>query len=135
MITNNDAQKAVITWIKDNATIMALLKDSNEVREESWSGEKFTYPNIRVQCEITPATGGCGPDTCNTLIHCHSEEKSSKQAQNIAGTIAEELHDKTFTKEGFRFSAVVVQGTPRATQETSIWRSDVQVTSKVIEAT
>ena len=134
MITNNDAQAALVAWIKANATIMALLDDPLEVREESWQGEKFSYPNIRVMCEITPADGGCGPDTCFSIIYCHSEQKSSKQSQNIAGTIATELHESNFTKEGIRFSAVVVQRTPRAIQEIGIWQAEVQSTSRVIAA-
>jgi len=127
LLDNNDAQEAVVAWLKANANILALHDNfPEEIREEFWQGEKFVYPNIRVACEITPAIE-CGPDECFARIIANSEEKSSKQAQTIAGTIAEELHEKTFTQNSIRFSAIRVQRISRAEQENSIWQSTVNV--------
>jgi len=128
MITNNDAQAALVAWMKANTTITAL--DSNfptEIREESWQGEKFTYPNIRVMCEAT--AGECYDDVYS-VISCFSEQKSSKESQNIAGVVANELHKKTFEQNSIRFSALTAK-TIRAIQELGIWRADVQVNGKL----
>lgn len=128
MITNNEAQAALVTWMKANTTITDL--DSNfplEIREESWSGEKFTYPNIRVMCEVTG--GECYEDLFS-VISCFSEQKSSKEAQNIAGIIANELHNKSFVQDSLRFSALTVK-TIRAVQEGGIWKADVQINGNV----
>lgn len=132
MLSNNDAQEAVVDYLKANATILALHDNfPDEIREEFWQGEKFLYPNIRVACEITPASEGCGPDECFARIIANSEEKSSQQSQNIAGTIANELHKKTFTQNGIRFSAIRVQRVFRAEQENGIWRTNVNVLMNV----
>ena len=128
MITNNEAQAALVAWLKANTTITSL--DSNfptEIREETWQGEKFTYPNIRVMCEIT--AGECYDDIFS-VISCFSEQDSSKEAQNIAGVIATELHNKPFVQDSLRFSALTVK-TIRATQEGGIWQADVQINGKV----
>ena len=128
MITNNDAQEALVAWLKANTTITAL--DDNfptEIREETWQGEKFSYPNIRVMCEIT--AGECY-ENLYSVISCFSEEKSSKEAQNIAGVIAGEMHNKSFVQNSLRFSALTVK-TIRAVQEEGVWKADVQVNGKV----
>jgi len=130
MLDNNDVQEALIDWLKANTTITALLTTSDEIREEFWQGEKFIYPNIRVACEITPAME-CGPDECFARIICNSEQKSSKEAQEIAGIVTQQLHEKTFTQGGIRFSAIRVQKINRATQEGGIWASTVNVLTDV----
>ena len=128
MITNNDAQAALIAWLKANSTITSL--DSNfpiEIREMDWQAEKFVYPNIRVMCEIT---GGQCYEDLFSVISCFSEEKSSKEVQDIAGTIGNELHNKTFTQNSLRFSALTVK-TIRAIQEGGIWKADVQINGNI----
>lgn len=128
MITNNEAQAALLAWMQANTTITAL--DSNfpiEIREIDWQGEKFTYPNIRIMCEVTG--GECYEDLFS-VISCFSEEKSSKEAQNIAGVVANQLHNKTFTQSSIRFSALRAK-TIRAVQENGIWKADIQVNGKV----
>jgi hypothetical protein len=127
LLSNNDAQEAVIDYLQANAAILALHSNFPvEIREEYWQAEKFVYPNIRVACEITPAIE-CGPDECFAKIISNSEEKSSKQSQAIAGTIANELHEKTFTQNNIRFSSIRVQKVFRAEQDGGIWRTVVNV--------
>lgn len=128
MITNNDSQAALIAWLKANTAILAL--DSNfpvEIREEDWQGEDFSYPNIRVSCEIT--AGECYDDLFS-IISCFSEQKSSQEAQNIAGTVATQIHKKTFEQNSIRFSALTVK-TVRAVQEDGVWQARVEVNAKV----
>jgi len=133
MITNNEAQTGIVAWLKDNTTITDLHANyPAEIREGMWQGEDFEYPNIRVSCEITPVASGCtGPDTCEMTISCFSLEKSSLQSQAHAGTIANELHNKGFTKSGVKYGAIRVLKTPRAILEDSIWQASVQVTMNV----
>ena len=114
MITNNEAQAALVAWLKANTTVTDLNSNfPTEIREETWQGEKFTFPNIRVMCEIT--AGECYDDIFS-IISAFSEQDSSKEAQNIAGVVATELHNKTFEQNSLRFSALTVK-TIRATQE------------------
>lgn len=126
--TNNDAQAALIDWLQANANVLALSSNYPvEIREESWQAEKFTYPNIRVMCEITD--GECFDDLY-AVISCFSEQKSSKEAQNTAGIIANDLHNKVFTQNSIRFSALRTK-TLRATNEGGVWQADVQINGKI----
>lgn len=133
MLGNVDVQEAFIDWMKANTTIIGLHANFSltypEIREIDWQGEKFVYPNIRVGCEITPAE--CGPDECFARILVFSEEKSSKQAESFAGTIAKQLHKKNFSQSGVRFSSVIVQRQLRAAQESGVWRSELSVLMRV----
>lgn len=128
MITNNDAQAAWVAWLKANASILALSSTFPvEIREEHWQGEVFSYPNIRIACEIT---GGECIDDCLVTISCFSEEKSSKESQTISATVANAVHNKPFTQSNLRFSAIRAK-TLRAVQENGVWKADVQVNTKV----
>lgn len=130
MLGNNDVQKAILSWMKANGTILALLTDTNEIREENWQGEKFSYPNIRIMAEVTPSPE-CGPDTAFIRITSFSEQKSSRESGNMAGTIAQQIHNKTFTSESVRFCSLVVLRVPRSEQEDGIWAAEVHIEALV----
>src|SRR3972149_7350487 len=119
MLDNNTVQESWIDYLKGNQLVLSLSTGTFpvEIREEHWGGEKFVYPNIRVMCEVTP--GEC-LDDCLTVISCFSEQKSSKEAQNIAGTIAAGLHNKSFEQNGIRISAIRAK-LIRAVQENGVW--------------
>lgn len=127
MLDNNTVQQAWIDNLQADADVLALSSNfPTEIREQDWQGEKFTYPNIRVMCEVT---GGECIDDVFAIISCFSEQKSSKEAQNIAGTIALGWHNSSFTQNGVRISAVRTK-TIRAVQEGGVWKADVQVNAK-----
>ena len=129
MLDNNTVQAAWIDYLQGNAAVLALSSNFPvEIREQNYQGEKFVYPAIRVMCEIT---GGECIDDCFTIISCFSEQKSSKEAQNIAGTIAPGVHNKSFTQNGLRFSSIKAK-TLRAVQENGVWKADVQINAKVV---
>lgn len=110
MINNAQIQAAWITETKSKANITALVP-AIEVREDLWKGSDFTYPNIRVRLgDLTPTAQNAN---CNTYRQTASllvfiEQKSSKQADEIAGTIATEYIGKSFTENGIRVYGITL---------------------------
>lgn len=110
MVSNADIQAAWIAKLKANATITALVP-AIEIREESWKGTDFTYPNIRVKLGLlTPQNKNknCQVFNSQVSILVFAEEKSSKQADTIAGVIASAFWGETFTSNGVRFAGITL---------------------------
>ena len=138
MLDNNDSQVALLYYLKNNTAIDTVLNDNgvddDEIREKFWQGTEFSYPNVRIACQVTPVQADCGPDTLSFVVSVSSEEKSSKQSMVIAGTIAKQLHNKAFTNNGVRMNHVQVLLLPYSAQEEGIWRSDVQAKAQISPA-
>lgn len=111
MIGNDQIQTAWITETKSRTNITALVP-AIEVREDLWKGERFSYPNIRVKLgELTPTNRN--PD-CNSFRQVASllvfiEQKSSKQADQIARVIATEYIGKSFTSDGIKVYSITLE--------------------------
>jgi hypothetical protein len=107
MISNADIQASWIAKIKATSTITARVPAA-EVREDSWKGQTFSYPNIRVKLgSLMPTT----PNNCQIFrsevsIRVYVEQKSSKTADEIAGIIATAFWGKPFTNGAVKFTAI-----------------------------
>ena len=130
MISVEDIQAALIARIKANATIVAKLDDSSEVRENNWKGQNFTYPNIRVKINSVTPYQACY-QSLDASIFVLSEQASSTQANDIAGTIFNEYHDKSFSQSGIAFSHIVADVIPAISASITTWRSEVQLKSVI----
>jgi len=130
MISVEDIQAALISKIKANATIMALLSDSSEVREINWKGQNFTYPNIRVKINSAPFYRACYQNL-DASIFVFSEQASSTEANDIAGTITNEYHNKSFSQSGVAFSHIIAEVIPAISVTMRSWRSEVQLKSVI----
>ena len=130
MFPSHDRGEAWVQYLKSQVAITGLLDDPNEIRESSWKGEIFTYPNIRVRAinvlpHINPE---CAQTMGNVAIEVFSEEKSSKQADEIAGTIANFIHGKKFTSSGIKFWATTVTDLVAAVAESdTVWRAEIRL--------
>lgn len=111
MIDNFDVQEGWISRLKADR----LPTDSvtaGEIREGSWKGTDFTYPNIRVKARsFIPQTQSkpCQIFRSSVSIQVFSAEKSSKQANQMAGIIAERYWGRSFSSEGVRFSSISLE--------------------------
>jgi hypothetical protein len=131
MITPRDLQIAWITYLKSVPAIISPVPII-EVREDSWKGDVFTYPNIRIQVvnvvpDINPQ---CNRGVGITVIKVFSEQKSSNEGSAVAGAIANLLHGKNFTSSGVKFSGVIVEWVtgPMPTDETMLtWKSEIRI--------
>lgn len=111
MINNAQIQGGWIAEIKEKTSITTLVPAA-EVREDSWKGTKFTYPNIRVKLGNLVPTA-MNPN-CNTYkspvsIQVFGEQKSSKTTDEIAGAIATEFIGKTFTNNSVRVYGITLE--------------------------
>ena len=130
LIRSDQVREAIIDVIEANANIMALLNDVNEVRESDWKGMEFTYPNYRVRINSITPFEDCYQNL-DASIYCFSEEKSSQEAEEMAGTVANELDDKSFTQDSIRFTNVSVDIIPAIAQDERTWRAECQIRSLI----
>jgi hypothetical protein len=49
VLGNDQIQEAWVLYLKANTNILAELNDNDEIREDNWQGDEFSYPNIRVR--------------------------------------------------------------------------------------
>ena len=130
LIRSDQVREAIIDVIEANATIMALLSDANEVRESDWKGMEFTYPNYRVRINSITPFEDCYQNL-DASIYCFSEEKSSQEAEEMAGTVANEFKDISFTQDSIRFTNVSVDIIPAIAQDELTWRAECQIISLI----
>jgi hypothetical protein len=104
---NDEIQTALITKLKATAAIVAELvnagSSSTEIREDSWQGTEFEYPNIRVRMISNNPIGElaeCSISTFSVSIMVFSESYSSLESDKIAGIISTSLNRKSFTTSG-----------------------------------
>lgn len=132
MITISQVQKAWISRLKLNANITAVVP-ADEIREYHWKGTNFSYPNIRVRIRtLTPQVQSNNCQIFNSVVSIlvSSEQKSSKQADDIAGIIATEFWGKGFTSEGIKLvqnSLESLGGAEVPEENDDIWVSTVNL--------
>ena len=136
MVSNADIQGAWISKLKANATITALVP-AVEIREESWKGTDFVFPNIRVKLgNLTPQNPNKNCQVFNSKVQIlvFTEEKSSKQADQIAGVIATEFWGTTFTSNSVRFAGITLESISPAEipeGDSNSWMSSVNLSATV----
>ena len=130
LIRADQVREAIIDVIEANANIMALLIDANEVRESDWKGTEFTYPNYRVRINSITPFEDCYQNL-DASIYCYSEEKSSQEAEEMAGTVANEFDGDSFTQDSIRFTNVNVDIIPAIAQDERTWRAECQIRSLI----
>jgi len=103
MISIQHVQKAIIDRLKANAPLVAAV--GVEIRESSWQGTEFTYPNIRVGMVKIPSLmeGSCvdrhGVASWSVLVN--SEDASSLEADQIGGLVMQALLDHQLVSTEF----------------------------------
>ncbi len=136
MISNSQIQAAWIAKLKANTAINALVPAA-EIREDLWKGTQFTYPNVRVKLgNLTPTVpnNNCQVFKSEVSILVFTEQKSSKQADDIVGVIAEQFWGKPFTLSGVRFAGVTLDALIPAMvpeRDENSWLAEVHFTATV----
>jgi len=129
MLDNAKIQGGLVAYIKEQTEVTSLLANVNEVREDSWKGTDFAYPHVRV--EMLPLrlseNQRCALSDSDASIIIFSEEKSSKEADTLAGVVAEQLRGKSFVRNGVRFSSISVDVIFPAMPTEERWRSEVSL--------
>lgn len=134
MLNPNDIQEALIKYLKADATLVAMLASSGEIKEDNWQGVAFAYPAVRVDLrnQYTEVENGCNYSLVSFGILCYSEQKSSKEANNIAWRVLELFHDHSFSYNGLYFSKVRNTGlTPAQRKDDKTWVAEVNLESRM----
>ena len=106
MISNSLIQQAWVSKLKSNIAVTAITSD---IRENTYKGTGFGYPNIRVKLnklEPTTPNNTCQIFRLDVTIFCFSEIKSSKQADDLAGVVATQFWSHPFSAAGVKFTAI-----------------------------
>jgi len=127
-MTSYKVQSAFLAYYKSQPSIVSLLVSGTvQIKESQWQGVDFTYPAIRVYVDLFPSVNGCGPDTAKVCTEIYSEQKSSKEAKVIAGTITNLMHKHPFTSNGLKFSMVRVTQEYKAERSIYAWMSRIEM--------
>lgn len=130
MISNSQIKAAWIDKLKTTSAITTVVP-AIEIREDDWKGTDFSYPNIRVKLSPLSPTNtsvDCMVFSSEVTILIFSEEKSSKQADDIASVVAGALWGRGFTSNGVKVSSVHLSSLEPATvpeRDTNSWQSAV----------
>lgn len=145
MITNSEFQAALVTRLKDNtkygiAAIHALLATSGEIRENQFQGADFAYPALRVLVSnLNPiAEGPCRDSLFRSFfsIAVFSESTSSKEADDIAGLVAEALDERMLDTITFRTGNISLWSVNAATRiGPRLWKAEVFFRTSIYQKT
>lgn len=138
MIANSTLKAAIVEKLQANAALTSQFPDGVQgVREVSFRGNLFGYPNVRVEIETqTDSTpdSNCTPVSVTWSVFSFSEIHSSKQSDDIAGLVANYLQNSGFTYYGVRFVRVqILELVPAVPEDNRTWRAQVRCRSTVYE--
>lgn len=109
MINTAKVREAIIDLLKADPAVGELVGDA--IREESFMGQTYTYPEARVHIVGLPPTGSAG--TCNehalqfTLTYYHAG-KSSALCSAGAVALCEAVLEKYLSGTGFSATSFVL---------------------------
>ena len=124
MLSNDDIQAGLIAYLKADTTIVALLAAGTSIKEDQWQGTTFVYPAVRVDLGIQLPRANCDGAETTFSILCYSEDASSQEADELAGTVNDQLHRKAFTKSSIRYSIYSQGLIPAIREDDRTWRSE-----------
>jgi hypothetical protein len=124
MIHNDKIQAALLARAKSFATILAKLSDTDEIREDQWQGREYSYPAYRIRIIRNEPSNDCY-QRVEFSFQTFSENSSSQQADDMCGTINDEFHDKSFSRNSIRFTGVICSNlSPAMRVDKRTWRAE-----------
>lgn len=135
VIPIEQAQAALISYLKSITSLVTALGTAGQIKEWSWQGDDFVYPAVRLQMGIARSEDepDCGRWTLPFYVMCFSEKPSSKEASQLASIVGAYLHGKQpGTLNGVLFRRFIVDSlVPPIRQDSLTWRSEVIVHSQI----
>ncbi len=115
MIHNNDIKEAIITMLKADASLVALVTE-DEVREAEWQGKEFKYPNVRVlvRQSVPEGTGPCDSKIRRVtfLAVAASAKASSKECGSVAAAVVDALKGRQLASDVFQSGTMHLRNYP-----------------------
>ncbi len=130
MKTNAEIQEAIVTYTKtlSDITILLINGGADEIREDTWQGTIFQYPNIRVNLiSNEPLDATCNLCRITVSFMVFAESASSQQSDNIAGVVHTTLHERNFNSNTITFSARTTRLIPAVRRDHRTWMSEVMM--------
>lgn len=126
MLRNDEIQAALLAYIKARPSILAKVV-ANEMKEDQWQGTDFNYPGIRIRMisNMPIASKDCSQQKFEVSFMVFSELASSSEADQIAGIINNELHDKQFVSNSIAFGLWTTNLIPAIRSDIQTWRAEV----------
>ena len=127
IIRNDLIQTALISKLQGEATVLAELSDTDEIREDQWQGTEFSYPAIRVRMISNKPlkNSDCDQSMIGVGLQVFSEDASSMEADRIAGIIDNALHDKPFSQDSLLIALRTDDLIPAIRSNMRTWKSEV----------
>lgn len=127
-----EAKEGLVTYLKGKSSITDELTDgADEIREWQWQGTEFTYANVRVRVRSVTPFANCALSDLDGSIYVFSQDASSKEADEIAGIIVDEVNRKSFTSSGVNYNLWVTEQIGSIRQDERTWRAEVILNGKV----
>ena len=124
MLSNDDIQAGLVAKLKASTTIVALLASGTSIKEDQWQGTTFVYPAVRVDLGMQLPRANCDGAEVTFSILCYSEDASSRKVDELAGTVNDQLHRKSFTSSSIRYSIYSQGLIPAIREDERTWRSE-----------
>ena len=124
MLSNDDIQAGLVAKLKASTTIVALLASGTSIKEDQWQGTTFVYPAVRVDLGMQLPRANCDGAEVTFSVLCYSEDASSRKADELAGTVNDQLHRKAFTSSSIRYSVYSQGLIPAIREDDRTWRSE-----------
>jgi hypothetical protein len=141
LLNGSAVQTALITALKADATLVAALGGSDEIREDEWPGTDWVYPNVRVALNlmVPTTTGNCHLTswtvTFSTLVFTQPTSSvgvydvSSDQCNQIMNDCAAALFGSKIESAGVFFAETAAnitgQNAPVSLPPPGGWRGEV----------
>lgn len=136
MIGDEVIQAAIIAKLKSLAPFGAVT--STEVKELEWQGDRFTYPNIRVELEDNAPYFdeqlNCTLQRVEWSVYIFSEQRSSKECSQIKTIVTNAMVSNGFSNSTYsvKFLPVrIVDSVPAIREDANTWRAQIKFGSKV----
>ena len=124
MIHNDKIQAALLARAKSKPSVLTKLIDNDEIREDQWQGREFSYPAYRIRIIRNEPINDCY-QRVEFSFQAFSENSSSQQADDMCGTINDEFHDKSFSRNNIRFTGVICSNlSPAMRVDERTWRAE-----------
>lgn len=124
MITLNDVQGGLIARAKAQSALVALLPSgTQEIKEDEWQGDRFSYPCVRLDLGPMYPVEDCEMFRVTFSFQAYSESPTSMEANAIASEINDLFHNKSFKQGNVRFLVYGRGLTPAIRQDERTWRA------------
>lgn len=133
--SNNQIQQNLIAHLKSLTALISELvafdSSANEIREDSWQGTEFVYPNIRVRMVRNVPDGDtadCTGTDVTVSIMVFTQDFSSLEADKITGIISSSLHGKTYSANSVELFLRSTNLIPAVRSDRNTWRAECLLT-------